>query len=68
MSEQFDYIRSRIEEAREGKLSRMLHGHHKTLEDLRYDVGYLKALQDIDQFGIDYVSSKNPPKQEEDDE
>lgn len=68
MSEQLDYIRSRIEDAREDKLKRLLAGNF-TADTIQFERGYLKALQDIDGFGNDYISAKNhKPETEEEDE
>lgn len=66
MSEQFDYIKQSIDKAREIILNRMIGGSYTAIENLRYDAGYLKALQDVEQFGRDYVTAKNPPRPDED--
>ncbi|MDE2106104.1 MAG: hypothetical protein KGL39_53270 [Patescibacteria group bacterium] len=66
MSEQLDYVNFRIEKAREDKITRYLAGNLKTIEEIQFDRGYLKALQDIEVFQRDYISLKNPPKNEDD--
>ena len=66
MSEQLDYVNSCIENARSSKLERLISGNIQTIEALRYEVGYLKAMQDVMSFQRDYTDRKNPRKTEED--
>lgn len=65
MSEQLDYVNNQIDKARTTKLDRFLSGAHNSIEQVRYDVGYLKALQDVEAFQKDYANAKNPPREEE---
>jgi hypothetical protein len=65
MSEQLDYVNNQIDKARAGKLDRFASGVHKSLEEVKYDVGYLKALEDVEVFQKDYVNAKNPPRVDE---
>jgi YesN/AraC family two-component response regulator len=65
MSEQLDYVNNQIDKARVAKLNRFLSGNHKSIEEVRYDVGYLKALEDVEGFQKDYLKAKNPPREYE---
>lgn len=68
MSDQYDYVKSRIEDVQEEKLNRLLSGNVKTIEILEFERGYLKAMQDVEQFGRDYITSKTPKPQDDEEE
>lgn len=68
MSDQYDYVATRIGDAREKRLDRLLGGAIKTTEQLHYENGYLRALHDVEQFGVQYRQSKLPPLQEDDED
>lgn len=65
MSEQLDYVNQQIEKEQEDRLKRYLAGNIKTTEDMQFDRGYLRALQDVLGFQRDYISLKNPPREED---
>ena len=65
MSDKLDYVNSRIERATQDKLDSLLIGNIKTIEELQFQRGYLKAMQDVLFFQQDYTSKRNPTKQEE---
>lgn len=67
MFEHLDYVNSRIEKAQEDKLERYLSGNMPP-QSYEFDRGYLKAMQDVLGFQKDYISAKNPPRTEEDEE
>lgn len=68
MSEQYDFIQQSIDKAREAIINRMVGGTYATVEKLRYDAGYLKALQDVEQFAKDYITAKTPINHTEDED
>lgn len=65
MLEQLDFVNTQIDKARVAKLERFISGAHNSIEQVRYDVGYLKALADVEGFQKDYVKAKNPPREDE---
>ena len=65
MSEQLDYVIAQIIKSQEDKLNRYLAGNLKTIEEIQFDRGYLKCAQDVLGYQHDYISSKNPQRQED---
>lgn len=68
MSEQLDYVNTRIDKARATLIDRFISGFYKNLpsQEISYDSGYLKALEDVEEFQKDYAKAKNPPREEDD--
>ena len=66
MSEQLDYVNLCIQKAQDSRVEGILLGNIKTIEDLQFSRGYLRAMQDVVQFQRDYIDSKNPQRRDED--
>lgn len=68
MSDRFDYVMAKASEAADDRLKNMLAGRIADMQDLKFNNGYLKAVQDFEIFSQDFTESQKPKPQPDDEE